>query len=205
VIILHIYFFYSEYQEEGIWVYDCVYQEMVLVLPSILALLGDNPMQSEFACHAGLQSKFFCRSCWVKGKDAENYEEMSGTRTKTETFEGMVNRVRRFMKVVSLFYCLLITINYILIQIGERRTPSQTQNISKQTLDNVIQMAPQKTNQSLRTSSGVKDKFLHSFLDKIERATKKLSGDRAEQVTQTMLAKMPANSFSPVWRIKGVF
>lgn len=36
----------------------------------ILALLGDNPMQSEFACHVGLTGKFFCRACWVKGKDA---------------------------------------------------------------------------------------------------------------------------------------
>jgi hypothetical protein len=36
----------------------------------ILALLGDNPMQSEFACHIGLGGKFFCRACWVKGSDA---------------------------------------------------------------------------------------------------------------------------------------
>lgn len=35
----------------------------------VLALLGDNPMQSEFACHIGMRGKFFCRSCWVKGKD----------------------------------------------------------------------------------------------------------------------------------------
>lgn len=36
----------------------------------ILALLGDNPMQSEFACHIGLRGKYFCRACWVKGSDA---------------------------------------------------------------------------------------------------------------------------------------
>jgi len=35
-----------------------------------LALLGDNPMQSEFACHFGLVGKFFCHACWVKGSDA---------------------------------------------------------------------------------------------------------------------------------------
>jgi hypothetical protein len=45
----------------------------------ILALLGDNPMQSEFACHIGLGSKFFCRACWVKGTDATgNADEESG-------------------------------------------------------------------------------------------------------------------------------
>jgi hypothetical protein len=37
----------------------------------VLALLGDNPMQSEFACHIGLKGKFFCRACWVKGSDAQ--------------------------------------------------------------------------------------------------------------------------------------
>ena len=138
---------------------------MVLVLPSILALLGDNPMQSEFACHAGLQAKFFCHSCWVKGKDSEDHKETG--QTKTETFEGMVNQVQRFMKVVHVVHLLLI-LNHTLAQIGEPRIPSQTQSLSKQMLDNVIQIAPQKANQALRTSSGIKDKFPHGFFEKIE-------------------------------------
>lgn len=40
---------------------------MSLVIPAVLALLGDNPMQSEFVCHIGLQGKLFCQACWVKG------------------------------------------------------------------------------------------------------------------------------------------
>jgi hypothetical protein len=46
----------------------------------ILALLGDNPMQSEFACHIGLGGKFFCRACWVKGTDAsaDSAEDLNG-------------------------------------------------------------------------------------------------------------------------------
>ena len=58
-------------QEDGIWAWDCSLQEMVLIFPVVLALLGDNPMQSEFACHIGLRGKFFCRACWVKGSDAQ--------------------------------------------------------------------------------------------------------------------------------------
>ncbi|KAJ6569934.1 hypothetical protein B0H10DRAFT_1694933, partial [Mycena sp. CBHHK59/15] len=35
-------------QERGIWAWDSQYQELALVIPSVLAMLGDNPMQSEF-------------------------------------------------------------------------------------------------------------------------------------------------------------
>ena len=52
------------------WAWDCVRKEPILVFPSVLALLGDNPMQSEFACHIGLRGKYFCRTCMVKGSDA---------------------------------------------------------------------------------------------------------------------------------------
>ncbi|KAF8480569.1 hypothetical protein JB92DRAFT_3102105 [Gautieria morchelliformis] len=60
----------SACQMEGIWAWDCVLGEMVLLLIWILVLLGDNPMQSELACHCGLLAKFFCWCCWVKGPDA---------------------------------------------------------------------------------------------------------------------------------------
>lgn len=61
---------YRPAQENGIWAWDCELSEPVLVIPWVLALLGDNPMQSEFACHIGLRGKYFCRACWVKGSDA---------------------------------------------------------------------------------------------------------------------------------------
>src|SRR6266436_8210405 len=57
-------------QKDGVWAWDCVNNEPVLLIPMVLALLGDNPMQSEFACHIGLEGKLFCRACWVKGTDA---------------------------------------------------------------------------------------------------------------------------------------
>jgi hypothetical protein len=50
-------------------VVDCEKKEPILIFPVILALLGDNPMQSEFACHMGMRGKLFCRACWVKGTD----------------------------------------------------------------------------------------------------------------------------------------
>jgi hypothetical protein len=53
-----------------VWAWDCEINEPVLIFPVVLALLGDNPMQSEFACHIGMRGKMFCRACWVKGADA---------------------------------------------------------------------------------------------------------------------------------------
>ncbi|KAF8263906.1 hypothetical protein EI94DRAFT_1703635 [Lactarius quietus] len=48
---------------------DCVHSDHVLVIPFVAALLGDNLMQSEFACHVGPGGKFLCRICNVKGVD----------------------------------------------------------------------------------------------------------------------------------------
>lgn len=65
-------------QTEGIWAWDCKLKEMVLVIPSVLALLGDNPMQSELSCHIGLRGKLFCRVCWAKGEAADPESEDEG-------------------------------------------------------------------------------------------------------------------------------
>ena len=54
---------------EGVWGWDSDSNEPVLVFPVVLAPLGDNPMQSEFACHIGMRGKMFCGACWVKGAD----------------------------------------------------------------------------------------------------------------------------------------
>ncbi len=78
-------------QRDGIWAWDSTLQEAVLVIPWVLALLGDNPMQSEFACHMGMQAKLFCRNCWVKGRDAKQESEKprSGGGQGDEESDGM--------------------------------------------------------------------------------------------------------------------
>lgn len=70
--------FYRAAQKDGVWAWDCELNELVLIIPTVLALLGDNPMQSEFACHIGLRGKFFCRACWVKGSDSAEENEGVG-------------------------------------------------------------------------------------------------------------------------------
>ena len=80
---------------------------MVLVILWVLALLGDHPMQSEFACHAELKAKFFCCMCWVKGPDAHD------GRGYSEPIEVMIDHIRCFMKVSGLSQAC-IQIKYIL-------------------------------------------------------------------------------------------
>lgn len=93
-----------EAQAVGIWAYDCFTKELVLLIIWVLALLGDNLMQSEFACHAGLRARFFCHMCWVKGYDAEDADDAMGERsTKAEPLKVMIERIKRFMKVDHIY------------------------------------------------------------------------------------------------------
>ncbi|KIJ46219.1 hypothetical protein M422DRAFT_250259 [Sphaerobolus stellatus SS14] len=71
---------FEECQKKGIWAWDCVEKCPVLVVPWVFALLGDNPMQSEMACHRGLMAKFFCRICWVQGHEKDEGEKEKSKR-----------------------------------------------------------------------------------------------------------------------------
>lgn len=84
-------------QENGILAWDCVQSDYVVLIPSVLALLGDNPMQSEFCCHIGLNGKYFCRICFVKGQET-NMDDTTGVKRK-ETKEELIARVKEFLHV----------------------------------------------------------------------------------------------------------
>ncbi|KAI5829413.1 hypothetical protein K523DRAFT_385050 [Schizophyllum commune Tattone D] len=168
----------EESQARGIWVWDWRYDEMVLVIIVVHALLGDNPMQSEFSCHGGLRSKFFCRICMVKGKDAAE--------ANADAEELMIDRITRFMTI------------------GEPRDPRRTQEVLETMLQNTAASQPLQANKDLQATTGIKDRLLTFFLEKTEKARKKLTGEAAFAATLRALDRIPRNPFNPVWRIKGL-
>jgi hypothetical protein len=112
--------FYRNCQKHDIWAWDAEFQELVLVIPSVLTMLGDNPMQSEFACHIGFRGRFFCRVCWVKGEPeveqdddaasdapsastsstgSQSAKQKKKTKKKDESVADMISCITQFMSV----------------------------------------------------------------------------------------------------------
>lgn len=114
---------HSEAQTQGIWAWDSELKERVLVIPFILALLGDNPMQSELAGHIGLTGRKFCRICSVQGKgggedekdkdeDEDRRKDSEGSdvdeqpkkgKQKAENMADMMARIKRVVKVCPIY------------------------------------------------------------------------------------------------------
>ncbi|KAJ3727642.1 hypothetical protein C8R42DRAFT_755301 [Lentinula raphanica] len=199
-------------QADGYWAWDVEYQEMVLVFPSVLAMLGDNPMQSEFSCHVGLTGKFFCRCCWAKGKDADNensdihmseVDDNASVRSDTsevsqsggkrkrrvETMAELVARAKRFLADSPL------------------RTKSETITQLQSIFTKTSMIYGKTEARKLITASGTKDTFLEHFREKvltfIAKLPKGLSREEKQiKVDHYVRDAMPANIYSPVWRIK---
>ncbi|KAJ6461447.1 hypothetical protein C8R45DRAFT_1056025 [Mycena sanguinolenta] len=173
-------------------------QEPVLVIPEVLALLGDNPMQSEFACHIGLRGKLFCRACWVKGPDALDPDTSPATtgaadegreekKKAKESLEQMVRRVKDFIKV------------------GVLRKKSETTEQLKSYFTQASTADTKTQIQNDRTKSGIKDTYQLVFLERLFQSYKGKRGRAAKQAAlDACVARLPQNITSPVWRIKGL-
>ncbi|KAL0567238.1 hypothetical protein V5O48_014753 [Marasmius crinis-equi] len=205
-------------QTHGIWAWDGELNEPVLLLPAVLALLGDNPMQSEFACHIGLRGKLFCRACKVKGKD---FKDIHGDRDSDDgndsdgdedddrasaTSGGASEaggRKKRKKFVESLDAMKRRVFDFI--KPGEPRTRAET----VKELDEHFKLAKGIGNgermKTERTRTGLKDTFQMFFVNRLLNSYK---GRRTLATKTTALeqakASLPAETSSPVWRIRGL-
>ncbi|KAI0782792.1 hypothetical protein C8Q75DRAFT_795782 [Abortiporus biennis] len=204
-------------QTNGIWAWDVVEKEMVLVIPAVLALLGDNPMQSEFACHIGLRGKFFCRNCWVKGNDAaevkvssrgEGYDLSGGSGNdsdvetqsrrsngseksdagSTSQQDGEKQEKGKSRKNETMQELVDRARRFL----GNNASRNKHETIQK--LESMFLSAStiggKRRYKAMKTSNGLKDTFMEFF--KQASLTAKIERD------------IPKDHFSPVWRIKGL-
>ncbi|KAK7464119.1 hypothetical protein VKT23_006283 [Stygiomarasmius scandens] len=195
-------------QDEGVWAWDCKLKEMVLVIPSVLGLLGDNPMQSELACHIGFRGKFFCRVCKVSGnvegedgeENADNQSEISmqtnvsknkekkKKKKPEESGEDMILRIKQFMTI------------------SELRTRSDTLTELEAQFQEGSRVGGATAYRTRKTLTGVKDVYQEYFIDKIQAlaTAKGRSKPQKEADIATLRRSFPQNTKSPVWRIRGL-
>ncbi|KAJ6631547.1 hypothetical protein B0H10DRAFT_1772594, partial [Mycena sp. CBHHK59/15] len=208
-------------QERGIWAWDCEYRELVLVIPSVLAMLGDNPMQSEFACHIGFRGKFFCRVCWVKGDPEKSDEEdneddgddtsdassgVSDSGGKKTGSSGKSKKKKTKKKDES--------ISDMISRVGQFMSASTPTARPRFRLESCQELQAQFKTAIVvggkagfkrhKTQSGIKDTFQGVFLDRIfDISTKRGRTKLQKQADITALHRtFPQDITSPVWRIK---
>lgn len=200
----------EEAQQNGIWAWDAALHERVLVIPSVLAFLGDNPMQSEIACHIGFRGRLFCRICKVSGipdgddddaeengldpagydSDASDGSQIRGKGKKkraNETMEDMIRRLESFMKVC------------------EPRTRAQTEKELASQYAQACAVGGKTAYKQMKTESGVKDTFLEGLLEYrgVFAATvrKGRSKQRKQEDVANIIKSLPQPCTSPIWRV----
>ncbi|KAJ7147561.1 hypothetical protein C8R43DRAFT_889965, partial [Mycena crocata] len=202
-------------QGDGIWVWDVEFNEAVLVIPEVLALLGDNPMQSEFACHIGLRGKFFCRACWVKGTDAldDDDEELFGAKKAAGSDHGSAVGSNAGSdggggsvagsddggSVAGSDTSAASGIGTL------RRKPETTEKLRSFFTEASTKLDTKTKVKDMRTETGLKDKFQMVFIDRLFDSYKGKRGAANKRAAlEAKVAAMPVNTMSPVWRIRGL-
>ncbi|KAI5998470.1 hypothetical protein EDC04DRAFT_2976335 [Pisolithus marmoratus] len=174
----------EEAQETGIWAWDCIHKEQVLVIPSVLALLGDNPMQGELACHVGSMGKYFCHICNVKGHDSQ---EMTTTTVDEQTQEHSGGE-RRFTpgtrklrgKAKGTMADMVACIKWF-VNVGEPCQKEQSIDELKSMFTMASSIGNQTKIKNIKTSTGLKDRYLEYFLDGMASSHKKKHGNSSKQ------------------------
>ncbi|KII85794.1 hypothetical protein PLICRDRAFT_115102, partial [Plicaturopsis crispa FD-325 SS-3] len=193
----------EEASDEGLEVWDCDSNEEVLLLPWALAFQGDNPMQSEFASHIGMQGKCYCRVCHAKGTDKDRAPGRAGE----------ISRIDDFTKVSAL--CLGCSFCLSVLQAGPPRNKDETIESLEAQLKRAFDGAPSAVD-TLATDSGAKDKYFQHYVDKLQNICNEVRDrqkhvpprpglSKAEELREHLAevrAALPDNLFNPVLRLR---
>ncbi|KAG6915323.1 hypothetical protein DXG01_012129 [Tephrocybe rancida] len=219
-------------QEDRIWAWDAELGEPVLMIPQILVLLGDNPMQSEFACHIGLRGKLFCCACWVKGtntleeigetaqagdrgqdeSDQESTGAVSDAGSVVDSEQGDImgtpssgqapTRGRK-KKLIETMSQMVSRVKSFL-KIGQLRTKDETTEKLRLYFSEASVLDMKTKVKSMRTESGIKDTYQLHFIEQLFNSYKSKRGRSTKQAAlDAKLTNLPKNTMSAMWRIKG--
>ncbi|KIJ57791.1 hypothetical protein HYDPIDRAFT_103839, partial [Hydnomerulius pinastri MD-312] len=213
-------------QTNGIWAWDVEAKEMILVIPAVLAMLGDNPMQSELACHIGLKGKFFCRCCWVKGHDVDDADvpnPSTGGRDSEASSQASVSEAGQSGGEEGSSPAVGIkakakgrrkeTMQELADRarrfLGDSRMRDRDDTVQKLTsmFKDVASEGTKTQFQKAKTETGLKDTFMEFFVDRIFSRLKGLRGSARVNARRQMGENndiRPEDVMSPVWRIKGL-
>ncbi|OSD04147.1 hypothetical protein PYCCODRAFT_1364884 [Trametes coccinea BRFM310] len=191
-------------QEDGIWAWDCSLHEPVLILPFALALLGDNPMQSEFACHIGLQAKFFCRACWCKGRDVPEERKQAAKDVDLDPESGLDEEGKKKGRAKRALESMTQMVDRVtaFLQPGRARTKQETAGKLRSYFDMASKPGAKTAITQERTRSGIKDTLQLAHLEKLFAAAKNKRGHDAKQAAiAAAIKELPQHTTNPVWRI----
>ncbi|KAL1658102.1 hypothetical protein GGF50DRAFT_67939 [Schizophyllum commune] len=207
----------KEAQEHGIWAYDAKEHDYVLLIPSIFALLGDNPMQSELCCHSGMAANHFCRICWVEGTGMEDDDEGDAAEpqhpshmTSTYTAESRPTSPSSAASRASTPASPTSTISPSSSPgpaVGHRlRTKSETLGILMEQFNHAKRVGGKKALKASRTMTGIRDAYQDRFLAQLTEVTTKKSRRKVQKEADvaSLLATFPnaARLMNPLCRLK---
>ncbi|KAL1661798.1 hypothetical protein GGF50DRAFT_60307 [Schizophyllum commune] len=146
-------------EQGGIEAYDCHLKTVVLLLPWVLGMAGDNPMQSEFSSHIGLTGKCFCRVCNVRGADSK--ARPGGDDGERERVADSMFRDSR-----------------------PPRSKEETILALDEQLRAVMEGAPTRAS-TLQTDTGIKDKYFMHFFEKLADECARIKDTHKTDETKT--------------------
>ncbi|KIM68453.1 hypothetical protein SCLCIDRAFT_20369 [Scleroderma citrinum Foug A] len=213
-------------QTHGIWAWDIEAREMVLLIPAVLAMLGDNPMQSELACRVSLQGKFFCRNCWVKRSESSPSQDpethmgvvtandetcsVDSRSNMTESDEGSAQEVitpqtkkglrsETMQELVDHACCFLAW--------NPPHTREETVAKLRTMFEDVANGKGKTCYTKSKMDNGIKGTYMDVFVMQILKHVKGIctGTDGYSEAVDTITQGCPVEMFmSPVWRIKGL-
>ncbi|KAJ8518506.1 hypothetical protein ONZ45_g4413 [Pleurotus djamor] len=202
-------------QEDGIWAWDCVHEEPVLIIPMILALLGDNPMQSTDASD---ESSIPSHPHGAVAREEDNESRVSSpesaaasdaasdsTNGADKSPSGFKKDGKKRSKKVKETLHQMMTRLSSFIKVGQPRSKERTMTALQSQFDQAKLPGSKTRVATMRTETGTKDTYQLHYVEQLFASTKGRHGtDSKAEAIKATLETFPDNTMSPVWQLDGL-